>query len=486
MTALIVITAVMTAAVVAAVAWPLLRRPGAPAAKRVDYDLAVYRDQLDEIERDRERGLLDDAEAAAARVEVQRRMLAAADAAATAEAPPPVPARVLAGGLAAGLSVVAFVLYFTLGSPDVPNFPFAGRGVDSQTAGGADPEHGEIAAMAAKLAARLKDNPGDLQGWILLARTYTAVGDFPNAVAASLRALELSGGRVDLAALHGEALVQAADGRVTADALRLFDDVVAADPLNPQARYYIGLALAQQNRVPEALQAWVDLRALAPADAPWLDVVNEQIARAETDLKLAAGAVKPSASAVALAKQRPPPTAAASPSGPSAADMEAAAQMSAADRSQMIRTMVERLAERLKDNPNDLEGWQRLAQSYRVLGETEKAAEAQGRVDALTQRGGAIAPAMPAARPMTPIAPGATPAQPGPSAADVEAAGQMSAADRNTMIRSMVERLAERLKDNPDDLEGWRRLARSYQVLGESEKAQEAQARVDALEKRRR
>ncbi|HEY4635248.1 MAG TPA: hypothetical protein VIG92_01695, partial [Rhodospirillales bacterium] len=251
----------------------------------------------------------------------------------------------------------------------------------------------EVAGLAAKLAARLKVNPGDLDGWILLARTYNTIGDLQGMVAAYRRALELSGGRLDLAASYGEALVLAADGQVTAEAFRLFNDVVAADPFNPQARYYVGVALAQQNRVREALQAWVDLRAVSPADAPWLDVVNEQIGRAEGDLKLAAGSVKPSAAAAVLAKQNPPAVAAMPPRpavpakpGPSAADMEAASQMSATDRTEMIRGMVGRLAERVKANPDDLEGWRRLARSYQVLGETEKAKEAEARVEALEKR----------------------------------------------------------------------------------------------------
>jgi len=393
---LIVIVVVMTTAATAALAWPLLRRSTMPAAKRGEYDLAVYRDQLAEVERDRERGLLDANEAEAARLEVQRRMLAAADAGKSDETPPPVPGRVLAGGLAATVAVGAFAIYFTLGAPDVPNFPFAERNVGrDMVAEGASPEHAEVAGLAAKLAARLQDSPGDIDGWILLARTYDTIGDFGKAVQALRHALELSGGRADLAAMYGEALVQAADGRVTAEAFRLFGDIAAADPLNPQARYYVGLGLAQQNRPLEALQAWVDLRAVSPAGAPWLDAVNDQIGRAEAELKIAAGSVKPSAAALALAKPAAVPTPtpsapAASPpagaGGPSAADMEAASRMSAGDRTQMIRGMVERLAERLKDNPDDLEGWRRLARSYRVLGETEKAKEAEARIEALEKR----------------------------------------------------------------------------------------------------
>jgi cytochrome c-type biogenesis protein CcmH len=322
-------------------------------------------------------------------------MLAAADSGGSEETPPPVPGRVLAGGLAATVAVGAFAIYFALGSPDVPNFPFAERNVGrDMLAERAGLDRGEIAGLAAKLAARLKDNPADTDGWLLLARTYNTIGEFGAAAEAFRRALEVSGGRIDIAGLYGEALVRANDGQVGQEAFTLFGDIVKLEPLNPQARYFVGLALAQRNRVREALQAWVDLRAVSPADAPWLDVVNDQIGRAEAELKLAAGSVKPSADAVALAGQRPPAGAAtapaasqpAGPGGPSAADMEAASRMSAGDRSEMIRGMVERLAARLKDNPDDLEGWRRLARSYRVLGEIDKAKEAEARIEALEKR----------------------------------------------------------------------------------------------------
>ncbi|HUI18774.1 MAG TPA: tetratricopeptide repeat protein, partial [Alphaproteobacteria bacterium] len=144
-------------------------------------------------------------------------------------------------------------------------------------------------------------------------------------------------------------------------------------------------------------------------------------------------------------------------------------------RQEMIRGMVERLAERLKQQPDDLAGWQRLARAYGVLGETEKAADAQAHVDKLeaaTKAPSAQAP---------PAAAAAAGAAPGPSAADMAAAQSMSDAQRQEMIRGMVERLADRLKQRPDDLAGWQRLARAYGVLGERDKATDALARAATL-----
>jgi cytochrome c-type biogenesis protein CcmH len=378
----------MAAAVTAAVLMPLVRRQAA-APPRQEYDLAVYRDQLDEIERDQERGLIQPVEAEAARVEVQRRMLTAAGAEPHADAPT-LSGRTLAIAIGAAVPVAAFVLYVVLGSPDMPGQPFAARDA-ARNAAVADAEHGEMRALAARLADRLRERPDDLTGWMLLGRTYMTVGEYRQAATALERAVDISSRRTDVVAAYAEAMVLAEDGRLTPETTGLFQDVAEADPTNVQARYYIGLGLAQQGKTRDALQAWVDLKALAPADAPWLAMVDEQIENVRRELKISADTVKPSAAALELAKRQPPaaqtPAAGGTPPrGPSAADVEAAGQMTDAERGKMIQAMVARLAERLKQNPDDLEGWQRLARAYQVLGETDKAKDAQARVEALEKK----------------------------------------------------------------------------------------------------
>jgi len=138
----------------------------------------------------------------------------------------------------------------------------------------------------------------------------------------------------------------------------------------------------------------------------------------------------------------------------------AAADMTPEERVEMIRGMVAGLATRLEANPDDLEGWQRLARSYDVLGETDKAADARARGEMLRQSGTAnVEP---------------TDGPTGPDAEDVASAAEMTPEEREGMIRGMVEGLAARLETSPNDADGWLRLARSYDVLGEGEAARGA------------
>ncbi len=228
------------------------------------------------------------------------------------------------------------------------------------------------------LARALESRPNDVEGWALLGRSYVGLQQFPEAVDALGRAHALAPDRADIAASYGEARVAAADGRVTDEARSVFAGVLAADPREPRARFYLGLAKAQGGDVRGALQDWVDLVALSPADAPWLAAVREQIARAAGELGVDVASLSPSAEAEALGGAPAGP-------GPGAGDIEAARQMTPEDRGRMIRSMVERLATRLEASPDDREGWLRLARAYDVLGETDKAAEARARAAALAQ-----------------------------------------------------------------------------------------------------
>ena len=399
MTGLWIVLALMTAVVLAVLLAPLIRGTGKRGPARSEYDLAVFKDQLAELDRDRERGLLDDGEAEAARIEIQRRMLAAGTGADETEAPAPFK-RPMAAVIGVAISAAAFGFYFILGSPSIPNQPFAERNIASEIAareGRLDRD--EVLGLTAKLEQRLRENPGDVNSWMLLGRTYLTIDETDSALAAFRQAMGVSNRRPDVVSGYAEALVLAERGHVPPEARELFSEILGADPLNPRARYYLGLELAQRGKVKEALQAWVDLRSLAPEGAPWLAAVDQQIASATKELSLAPWAVKPSAEALALALTRglktgpasaSSPTAGSPPSqprGPSSADVEAASEMSAAEQNRMIRTMVQRLADRLAENPDDRAGWQRLARAYEVLGETEKARDAKARADALAGKG---------------------------------------------------------------------------------------------------
>ena len=389
--------AVLTAVVLGLLLVPLARRGRAPAPTRAAYDITVYRDQLAEVDRDLERGLLVDDQARAARIEIQRRMLAAGPedgSGGTEEPARPRPRGSVAviAAIAAAVPAGAVGLYLYLGSPGAPGQPFAERGTATADAGAADRDG--LRAVVGRLAERLLRNPDDLNGWLLLARSYMTLEHYDDAANAFRRAMGLSDNRADIAAGYAEAVALGDGGPITPEVRQIFEGVFAAEPGNTKARYYLGLAKAQQGDVRGALQDWVDLRVLSPPDAPWHPVLEQQIERAARALDIDPATVEPSPGAVALAGARPPfrgtaPGAppATSPAGPSRADREAATRMSDEERAAMIRSMVKRLAGRLEENPGDREGWFRLARAYEVLGEMEKAGEARARAEALKGKG---------------------------------------------------------------------------------------------------
>ena len=372
------VAALLTALALAALAVPLLRRRGRGPV-RAEYDLAVYRDQRAELERDRARGLIDEREAAAARAEIERRMLRAGrrrDAErASGEGGRSAGGRRRAAVLALGLCVPALSagLYATLGAPGLPGRPFA----ESPAAGRAAAH--DIADSVARLRARLEAAPADVDGWLLLGRAYVLLQRYGEAADALRRAADLAADDPEIAALLGEALVWAADGTVTAEAVRVFEAVLAARPAHPAARFHLALAHAQAGRIRRAYDMWRALAAEAPAEAPWRADLAALIRQAAAALGEADASL---------------PGAGAAPRGPTAEEAAAAAEMAPEDRAAMIRAMVEGLARRLADAPDDLAGWRRLARSWRVLGEAAKAARAELFVAVLEARdsAGAAAP----------------------------------------------------------------------------------------------
>ena len=371
----------MTAAVLAALLRPLLR-VGAPAADRADYDVAVYRDQLDELGRDEQRGTLSATEAAAARLEIERRLLAAATKGTTA-APAPRPARLVALLVMIVLPIAAIGLYLDLGDPDLPDQPLAARTAERPLLaqdGTLDP-----AKVKTALEARLAADPTSLDGWLLLGRTDASLGAWDDGKVAYEKAMSLSDGRPDIVESYGELLVGAAGGEVTDPATELFTRAVAADRNRVKARYYLALGAAQHGDLIKAVADWKALEADAPATAPWRQTVVEL--RQEAERRLAGGAPEDQPSA---------PSPAEGPADPAAAQI---AKLPPGEQGQAIRGMVEGLAARLEANPDDLPGWQRLARAYVVLGEGQKAEAAYRQVlqrdpkqpDALWQLGLAAA-----------------------------------------------------------------------------------------------
>lgn len=345
----------LTALALAALLVPLLKRRPA-LAPRADYDLAIYRDQLHELESDRARGLVEDAAYAGARTEIERRMLNAARAeeGAASSGLSPAPRRrwrdrIAAAVIVVGLPVGALALYGALGSPGVPDQPLDERALQEP---GADRE---LEKLIAALEQRLVERPDDAAGWRLLGRSYLLARRAEDAVAAFRRAQSLAGGDSKLASELAEALVFQADGIVTPEAESLFNDAHRTNPDDAAATFYLGLARAQQGEPGAALALWQPLYRNAPEDAPWREELYG----------LMVGAAKEAG------VEPPEPLASSAEAGADAA--QEAAGTSVAERQEMIEGMVEGLAARLAKSPDDVPGWLELARSYDVLGEKDKA-----------------------------------------------------------------------------------------------------------------
>lgn len=366
-----IFAAVLTAAVLLLIVPPLLRTAGS-GPDREEFDREVYRDQLDELERDRARGLINDAQAEAARAEIARRMLATAEkTAATGGGVAPRSARLLAVLLALVLPVGALAVYGSVGRPDLPAQPLASRNIEQERGG---PPKSVLAAMD-KLKAQLAENPSDIQGWLILGQAYAKMGRNGDAADALRHAVALNRDDVEVQGLFAETLVSANDGMVPEEAVAAFDAVLAKEPKDPRARFFAALARFQAGDQQGALDRWRALMADSPADAPWVPVVRDQIREAAVALNLDPAKVTPQPLPPEQKEQAAQGGQQAAPN----AQAQANAQGNAAGQDEMIRGMVANLAARLDADPSDVDGWLKLARSYGVLGDTAKALEAAGK-----------------------------------------------------------------------------------------------------------
>lgn len=334
-----ILVAILTAAVAAVLLLPLLRRPSA-SADDVGHDVEVYRDQLEELKRDEATGLIGAHEAELARAEVARRLIAASKAEAKEKTRTSGRNRLAQAFVIVVLPVIGLCLYLATGRPDLPAQPLAERL--------ANPGN-DINVLIARAENHLARNPDDGAGWDLLAPIYyrsSRMEDSANAYAQAIRLLGESPERLDG---YAEALIALADGVVTADARKQLEASLTLKPDNPRTRYYLALALEQEGKKPEARAAFEALAKDTPADAPWLPLVNKHIA--------------------ALGQEGTTPAL----GNPTADDVAAAQDMSTGDRQQMIAGMVETLAAKLQENPENFEGWMRIIRSYVVLDQRPKA-----------------------------------------------------------------------------------------------------------------
>ena len=301
-------------------------------------DQDVYKSQLAELERDAALGVISKEEAKAAEIEVQRRLLNSPDRDAQGVGQGSQVLRQSAVAITALLPLAALALYFNIGNPAAIEMPRISMETQAPT----------IDGLVAELERRLEEQPDDVEGWATLAQAYASLGRYDAAVTANQKAIALDPSDANVHAALGEALAMAADGTITDEAKASLNTALALDPKNPRARFYRGLELYQSDQKDLALQEWESLLADSQGDEAFLPGLRSQIAGVRVELGLAE-TVTPDATP----------------------DLD------------MIEGMVEGLAARLEESPNDVEGWQMLARSYSVLGRDDEARLAYEKLAAL-------------------------------------------------------------------------------------------------------
>ena len=263
-------------------------------------------------------------------------------------------------------------LYLKIGRPDAAT-PAPAEVAASSALPPGHP-NAEVAGMIAQLEARMKQAPGDPEGWRMLGWSYLQVGRNADAAQAYGRAAGLDPHNGEYLSAQGEATVLAAQGQVTPAAEDIFKKAVALDAADPRARYYLAIAKDQKGDAKGAMDDWIALLKSAPPDAPWAPEVRSFVEKVAAERHLDLTGRLPPASALARAAPSGPPSGPAP--GPTADQVAAAGQMSASGRQAMIEGMVDKQAASLKANPRDREGWERLMRARMVLGQTDAAAQA--------------------------------------------------------------------------------------------------------------
>lgn len=273
----------VTAATIAYILWAVLGEGRAHGSREAG--VAVYQDQLEEIDRDVEKGILPEAEAASARIEISRRLLAAADSqdtedtegAETSGSSQRQRNRLLIATVAGLLPIGVLATYLVMGSPGLPGLPYAER-LEQPL------DQLPVEGLVARLEAQLKEEPDDATGWRLIAPVYMQLGRYGDAINAFGTIMQLEGRDADALAGLGEALTLSSDGMVPPPARQAFEAALREDPAHPRARFYVALAKAQRGDVAEALAEWKVLLSEAPEGAPWVAAVEAQVRAGEAFL----------------------------------------------------------------------------------------------------------------------------------------------------------------------------------------------------------
>lgn len=288
MTAFWISSGLLTLLVLAVLCWPLLRRHGSAGASRKAINTAIYRDQLTELERDLASGALSQADYASAREELERRVLEDVAATDVADATPTTPRRLprTALALAIALPLAAAVLYVVLGNPAALD-PAAREGQQASAA--------EIEKMVDALAAKLEKDPGNLEGWAMLGRSYMVTGRFADAAKAFDKAGPAMEASSEMMLQVAELSAELNQGRVEGRGRELLQRVLKAEPQNPQALVLAGTDAFFRSNFADAVRHWESVLAMLPPDSPDARNLAAGIEKARSQLGTGKASASPKA-----------------------------------------------------------------------------------------------------------------------------------------------------------------------------------------------
>jgi cytochrome c-type biogenesis protein CcmH len=331
---------------------PLLRQPKPSDVSSQQLNVAIYREQLDALEADLARGAISAQEREAARDELQLRMLDDAQDA-------PVTAIASRKGAKATAAAVALLVLFGAGGL----YRWLGNPAAIDPVSAENAQRDKVLQMVDDLAQRLKANPDNPRGWAMLARSYKVMGRLDDAMQAYSKAGTLLETEPDLMADYADLLAVRAGDKLEGAPIALVQKALAINPKHPMSLMLMAAQSYREGKFAQAIAYWETLLTIVDPQSPDAEQVQAYIAEAREKGGLPAGKTKT----------------------PVAKAPEAKAAAGQPDNAQILQ-MVERLATRLKTNPDDLEGWARLARSYKVLGRLEDAEKAYDKAAPLVNK----------------------------------------------------------------------------------------------------
>lgn len=273
MTVFLVIVGLLAAGALAFVVPPLLRRGTGAGVSRDAINVAVYRDQLRELEADLRAGTLAQEQYEKARREIEARLLQDVGGAGAAAAKPRSRAAAVTLGIA--IPACALAVYLVVGNPRALAPEGDGTGAHGLT-------EQQVVALVDRLAARLRDNPEDGEGWVMLGRSYLVLGRFKEAAEAYANATARMPKDAQLLADYADALGMVQGRSLKGEPEKIIARALAVDPENLKALALAGTAAFNRNDYARAVEYWERILRLVPAESELAQAVRTSIAEART------------------------------------------------------------------------------------------------------------------------------------------------------------------------------------------------------------